>query len=82
VSVDPAHYRDAQAHAAMLERDPIALASARFLALGGSSAELDAMVQAARQEIDAAQQAALEAPWPAAEEAFEDVIDSGAGRWY
>jgi acetoin:2,6-dichlorophenolindophenol oxidoreductase subunit alpha len=82
VSVDPAHYRDPQAHAAQLERDPIALASARFLARGGGSVELDAMVQAARQEIDAAQQAALDAPWPVAEEAFEDVIDSGAGRWY
>jgi TPP-dependent pyruvate/acetoin dehydrogenase alpha subunit len=82
VSVDPAHYRDPAAHAAQLERDPIALASARFLALGGSLAELDTMRLQAQQEIEAAQQAATAAPWPVAEAAFEDVIDTGAGRWF
>ena len=40
VSVDPAKYRDAEAHAAALEGDPIALASARYLAQGGSADDL------------------------------------------
>ena len=82
VSVDPAKYRDAQAHAAALEQDPIALASARFLAQGGSAADLDALAAQARQEIDRAQQAARDAPWPAPEAAFEDVMSTGAGRWF
>jgi acetoin:2,6-dichlorophenolindophenol oxidoreductase subunit alpha len=82
VSVDPAHYRDPQVHAAQLERDPIEWASVSFLARGGSAAELEALALAARQEIDAAQQTAMGAPWPEADMAFEDVIDSGAGRWF
>ena len=82
VSVDPAKYRDAQAHAAALEQDPIALASARFLAQGGSAADLDALAAQARQEIDRAQQAARDAPWPEHGAAFEDVMSTGAGRWF
>ncbi len=82
VSVDPAHYRDPQAHAVALESDPIALASARFLERGGAADELDALVRRAQQEIEAAQRAAHAAPWPAPEAAFEDVMSTGAGRWY
>ena len=82
VSVDPAHYRDPQAHAAALEGDPIALASARYVELGGTAADIDALVSQARQEIDAAQQAAHDAPWPAADAAFSDVMNTGAGRWF
>ncbi len=81
VSVDPAHYRDPVDHAAALEGDPIALASARFAELGGSAAEIDALVSQALQDIDSAQQAAHAAPWPAAEDAFSDVMSTGAGRW-
>jgi TPP-dependent pyruvate/acetoin dehydrogenase alpha subunit len=82
VSVDPAKYRDADTHAAALEGDPIALASARYLAQSGSAADLDALAAQARREIEAAQQAATAAAWPRPEAAFEDVMSTGAGRWY
>jgi pyruvate dehydrogenase E1 component alpha subunit len=82
VSVDPARYRDADEHAAALEDDPIARASARWLALGGHARELDALAQQARQEIAAAQQAARSADWPGAAAAFDDVMNTGAGRWF
>jgi TPP-dependent pyruvate/acetoin dehydrogenase alpha subunit len=82
VSVDPARYRDPGQHAVALEGDPIALASARFLAQGGDAEELAALARQARQEIDAAQAVAHAAAWPPAEAAFEDVMSTGQGRWY
>ncbi len=82
VSVDPARYRDADSHAAALEDDPIVLASSRYRARGGSAADLDALAAQARNEIDAAQRAARAAPWPRAEAAFEDVMNTGAGQWF
>ena len=82
VSVDPAKYRDPQAHAAALEQDPIARAMARFLARGGGAAEVDALAAQARQEIEAASRTAQTAPWPRPEAAYEDVMSTGAGRWF
>jgi pyruvate dehydrogenase E1 component alpha subunit len=82
VSVDPAHYRDATAHAAAVQDDPIERAAARWRALGGPSDTLEALAEQARAEIEAARQAAEAAPWPEASAAFEDVMDTGAGRWF
>ena len=82
VSVDPARYRDPAAHAEALEGDPIAMASARYLAQGGSADDLEALAAQAQREIDAAQQVATAAAWPRAEAAYEDVMSTGAGRWY
>ena len=82
VSVDPASYRDPAAHAQALEGDPIALARARYQAGGGSAETLQALPVAAQREIDAAVEAARAAAWPQADAAFQDVMDSAAGRWY
>ena len=82
VSVDPAHYRDADAHALAVRDDPIERAAARWRALGGSGETLQALAEAARGEIEAGRRQAEAAPWPAAAEAFEDVMDTGAGRWF
>jgi pyruvate dehydrogenase E1 component alpha subunit len=82
VSVDPAHYRDAAAHALAVRDDPIERAAARWHMLGGSAETLEALAQAANAEIEAARQAAEAAPWPQAAEAFQDVMGSGAGRWF
>ncbi len=46
-----------------------------------SAGEIDAIDAAARDEIGAALAAAEAAPWPEASAAYEDVIDTGAGRW-
>ena len=82
VSVDPAHYRDADAHAAAVQDDPIERAAARWRALGGNDEVLQALAKQARAEIEAARQVAEAAPWPEASAAFEDVMDTGAGRWF
>jgi pyruvate dehydrogenase E1 component alpha subunit len=82
VSVDPARYRDAGEVAAALQGDPIALAAARFVQRGADPAELQALRDAATDEIDAAQRIAHDAAWPAGDAAFDDVMDTGRGRWF
>lgn len=82
VSVDPATYRDPQAHAAALGQDPIARAAARFRALGGDAADIDALAEQARQEIADAHRVAEAAPWPRPDAAYEDVMSTGVGRWF
>jgi pyruvate dehydrogenase E1 component alpha subunit len=81
VSVDPASYRDADEVARALEDDPLPRARARLLALGTSSAEIDAIDAEAQAEIDAALAAAdADAP-PDAATAMTDVLDAGR-QWY
>ena len=59
VSVDPAHYRDPQAHAAALEGDPIARASAALRRTGRQRCRRSMrLVSQALQEIEAAQRVA------------------------
>jgi len=81
VSVDPAAYRDPQAHAAALESDPIALARAQCVAGGVPAEALDAAERDAEAEVAAALAAADAAPWPSAQDAFADVQTTGAGQW-
>jgi TPP-dependent pyruvate/acetoin dehydrogenase alpha subunit len=81
VSVDLAAYRDPAELAAALETDPIARARGRLLALGVPAAALDAIENAARDEVDTALAIADAAPWPEASAAFTDVQTTGAGQW-
>jgi pyruvate dehydrogenase E1 component alpha subunit len=81
VSVDPAAYRDPAELAQAVQGDPLARARATLLARGAAAGALEAIERAARAEIDAAVATADAAPWPAAEAAFTDVQDAGAGRW-
>ena len=82
VSVDPAPYRDADELARAQAAEPIALAAARFVVLGGSAAALRSLEAEVRAEVDAAVQAAAAAPQPDPAAAFADVQDLGHGRWY
>ncbi len=82
VSVDAAAYRDAGELAAARTRDPIDRALRRFIELGGSTAEVAALREAADDEIAAALRFAEDAPAPAPSAAFTDVQSTGAGRWF
>jgi pyruvate dehydrogenase E1 component alpha subunit len=81
VSVDPGTYRDAAEVEAALRDDPLLRARTELLTRGVAAGEVDAIDAAARDEIGAALAAAEAAPWPEASAAYEDVIDTGAGRW-
>ena len=82
VSVDLAAYRDPAELAAALQNDPLANARARFLALGGGTAELDAIDAAAQAEVQLAMQTADAAAWPDPAGAFTDIQTTGDGQWY
>ncbi|MCR8957529.1 thiamine pyrophosphate-dependent dehydrogenase E1 component subunit alpha [Variovorax sp. S2] len=82
VSVDLAAYRDPAELAAALETDPIARARGHLLSHGVSAATLDAIENAARDEVDTALAIADAAPWPDATAAFSDVQNIGAGQWH
>jgi pyruvate dehydrogenase E1 component alpha subunit len=77
VSVDVAAYRDAAKHDRELERDPLVIAATRI----DKQAQLEAIGREARAEVAAALKAANDAPWPEARSAYDDVQDTGAGRW-
>jgi TPP-dependent pyruvate/acetoin dehydrogenase alpha subunit len=82
VSVDLAAYRDPAELAAALETDPIARTRGHLLSAGVSAATLDAIENAARDEVDTALAIADAAPWPEAGAAFTDVQTIGAGQWH
>jgi pyruvate dehydrogenase E1 component alpha subunit len=77
VSVDAAAYRDAAKHDKELERDPLVIAAARI----GRQDRLETIGREARAEVAAALAVAHAAPWPDKQSAYEDVQDTGAGRW-
>ena len=82
VSVDLAAYRDPAELAAALQNDPLANARASYLAMGGSSAELDAIDAAAHAEVAQAMHTADAAAWPDPAGAFTDIQTTGDGQWY
>jgi pyruvate dehydrogenase E1 component alpha subunit len=82
VSVDLAAYRDPAELAAALETDPIARTRGHLLSIGVAAATLDAIENAARDEVDTALAVADAAPWPDAGAAFTDVQTIGAGQWH
>ena len=81
VSVDVAGYRDAAKHDKELERDPLVLAAAQIEALGVALEKLQAIGTQATAEVAAAVAAAHAAPLPDPRAAYEEVQDTGAGRW-
>jgi acetoin:2,6-dichlorophenolindophenol oxidoreductase subunit alpha len=82
VSVDPGTYRDAKEVEAALLNDPLILSRLKLLAAGISESELVALELDVQSEIDLAMKTAEQAPWPVASDAFEDIINSGAGVWH
>ena len=82
VSVDLAAYRNAAELQEALQTDPIARARGQYLALPDTTvAELDAIEQAATDEVAGALRVAEAAPWPDPASAFTDVQNLGAGQW-
>jgi len=81
VSVDPGTYRDAAEVEAAKLNDPLLVTQRQLLAQGAAQTDLDAIDRAAQAEIARALQVAEAAPWPAAQAAYEDVMNSGAGAW-
>ena len=81
VSVDVAAYRDPAELAAALETDPIAQARGHLLSAGVAAATIDAIENAARDEVDTALAVADAAPWPEPAAAFTDVQTVGEGQW-
>jgi acetoin:2,6-dichlorophenolindophenol oxidoreductase subunit alpha len=79
VSVDPGTYRDAAEVAAALKNDPLLIAREKLLASGVAASEIDAVDEAARAEIEAAMQVAEAAPWPKAEDAYTDIMNTHNG---
>ncbi|MGD9945458.1 MAG: thiamine pyrophosphate-dependent dehydrogenase E1 component subunit alpha [Burkholderiaceae bacterium] len=82
VSVDPAPYRDPQEVQAAMGKDPLIVGRRRLAEAGVAAGTMDALMSAARDEVAAAMASADAAPWPAESAAFEDIQDTGAGRWF
>lgn len=81
VSVDPGTYRDPAEVAAALLKDPLIVARARLAAAGVAAAEIAAIDSEVQAEIDAALAFAEASPWPVASDAYQDIINTGAGVW-
>jgi pyruvate dehydrogenase E1 component alpha subunit len=82
VSVDPAAYRDPEEVRQAQRLDPLLRAQAHYQQLGGALAELQALEQAAANEVQQAMAAADAAPWPEAANAYTDIQTTGEGQWY
>jgi pyruvate dehydrogenase E1 component alpha subunit len=82
VSVDAAAYRDAGEVTRALEQDPLRAAGERLAAHGIGEHALARIRADADAEIARAVAAAHAAAWPEVAEAYRDVQDVGAGRWY
>ena len=76
VSVDPASYRDGEEVARALQDDPLVFAR-RVV----PKEQADLIEAEANQEVRKALEVAAAAPWPQPEEAYEEIQDTGAGRW-
>jgi pyruvate dehydrogenase E1 component alpha subunit len=74
VSVDAAAYRDGKEVSKALENDPLLLAAPRVT-------DAKKIMREAEEEVRRAVQAAASAPWPDVSDAYEDVQDTGAGKW-
>jgi pyruvate dehydrogenase E1 component alpha subunit len=81
VSVDPGTYRDAAEVQAAHLNDPLLLARRKLLALGVAAVDIDRIDQEAQAEIAHALQVAEAAPAPLPAQAYEEVMNSGAGVW-
>ena len=82
VSVDAAAYREADEVTRALEQDPLRAAGERLAARGIGERALAQIRTEADAEIARAVAAAHAAAWPEVAEAYRDVQDVGAGRWY
>jgi len=75
VSVDAAAYRDGEEVSRALENDPLRVAAKQVNAIVAARIHNEA-----EKEVQRALEAAAAAPWPAPEEAYRDIQDTGA-QW-
>ncbi|MBL8700680.1 MAG: thiamine pyrophosphate-dependent dehydrogenase E1 component subunit alpha [Alphaproteobacteria bacterium] len=80
-AADAGAYRKAEEVEAKWAADPVARTRARLAALGVADAEVAAIERGAREEIAAAHAAAKAAPWPALDQAYAHIQDTGHGQW-
>jgi pyruvate dehydrogenase E1 component alpha subunit len=78
---DPGAYRPDDEVAAWKARDPIPAYRARLEAAGVDAAELDAIDEAARAKVAAAEEEARAAPEPSADTLETEVWADGSARW-
>jgi pyruvate dehydrogenase E1 component alpha subunit len=78
---DPAKYRPAEEVERWLKRDPIDLARARLEALGVTPDRIAQVDERAKAHVEAAVDAAKNAPEADPNEAFTDVWADGSARW-
>jgi acetoin:2,6-dichlorophenolindophenol oxidoreductase subunit alpha len=78
---DPGKYRPDDEVAAWKARDPIPAYRARLEAAGVPAADLDAIDEAARAKVAAAEEAARAAPEPAGDVLETQVWADGSARW-
>ncbi len=78
---DPAAYRPAEEVAAWKERDPLTIHRDAAVRRGGDPAILDAVLPRAREEVGALARRCLEAPMPAAADAWTDLWSDGSSQW-
>jgi TPP-dependent pyruvate/acetoin dehydrogenase alpha subunit len=76
VSVDAAAYRDGAEVSKALQSDPLVVALQKI-----PPSDAARITQEAEQEVRRALDAAANAPWPDAREAYRDVQDTGGGQW-
>jgi acetoin:2,6-dichlorophenolindophenol oxidoreductase subunit alpha len=81
VSVDPGTYRDPKEVEAALLKDPLIVARAKLAAAGVLASDIAAVDAAIAAEIQAALAFAEASPWPVASDAYEDIMNTGAGVW-
>jgi acetoin:2,6-dichlorophenolindophenol oxidoreductase subunit alpha len=81
VSVDPGTYRDAEEVKAAIRNDPLVAVRNLLLESGVSLASVETLEAEVKAEIANGLLVAEAAPWPVVADAYEDIMNTGAGVW-
>jgi acetoin:2,6-dichlorophenolindophenol oxidoreductase subunit alpha len=81
VSVDPGTYRDPEEVKAAIRNDPLVAVRNLLVDSGVSLALLEMLEAEVKAEIATALQVAEAAPWPIVTDAYQDIMNTGAGVW-
>jgi acetoin:2,6-dichlorophenolindophenol oxidoreductase subunit alpha len=81
VSVDPGTYRDPEEVKAAIRNDPLIAVRKQLLSEGVSDAVLQALDADVSAEISNALAVAEASPWPVVADAYQDIMNTGAGVW-
>jgi acetoin:2,6-dichlorophenolindophenol oxidoreductase subunit alpha len=81
VSVDPGTYRDPEEVKAAIRNDPLVVVRNLLLHSGVTLASLETLEAEVNSEIAHALLVAEAAPWPVVADAYQDIMNTGAGVW-